>query len=50
MLFWFALIGAVIIVFFWFMGKMFDAFDRQDREARAELDSRWYEERDKLIK
>jgi hypothetical protein len=50
MLLWFALLGLGIIVFFWLVGKLLDAFDRQDRKMRAELDSRWYEERDKAIK
>lgn len=48
-LLWLGLIGVVIIVIFWFIGKVSEAFDRQDMKAQAELDTRWYEERDKLI-
>lgn len=49
MLLWFALIGVGIIVFFWIVGKISDAFDRQERKMRADLEDHWYEERDKLI-
>lgn len=49
MLLWFTLLGIGIIVFFWLIGKMLEAFDEQDRKFYTELEERWYEERDKLI-
>jgi hypothetical protein len=48
MIIWFIFIGIAIIVFFWVAGKMSDAFDRQERKFRADLEDRWYEEQEKI--
>lgn len=49
MLLWFGLLGIGIIVFFWIVGKISDAFARHEMKMEADLRDRWYEERDKLI-
>ena len=49
MLLWFALIGIGIIIIFWIVGKISDAFEEQDRKFYEDIEDRWYEERDKLI-
>jgi hypothetical protein len=46
---WFAVIGVLIFFIFWLINKLSDAFERQERKLRAEVNYHWYEERDKAI-
>lgn len=49
MLLWFTLLAVGIIIFFWLLSKLLAAFDRQDRKIEAELNNRWYQEREKAL-